>query len=139
MSPDEIMGCWLAGFSMSMTSISDEKVRALLSGAGMNEDYHITRIPAGGNNRVYKLFYANGDIFLLKEYFSDRADIRSRLKTEFSFLSFLWNMESLLSQALCCSYEHNLGLFRFIEGRAVACEDITCEMVEELLSFFCYK
>ncbi len=131
------MGCCLAGFSTGMTSISDEKVRALLSGAGMNEDYHITRIPAGGNNRVYKLFYANEDIFLLKEYFSDRADIRSRLKTEFSFLSFLWNHGiSSIPRPCACSYEHNLGLFRFIEGRAVTCEDITCGMVEELLSFF---
>jgi hypothetical protein len=120
-----------------MTQISDDKVRALLSRAGMNEDFHITKIPAGGNNRVYKLFFVNGDIFLLKEYFSDRGDVRSRLKTEFSFLSFLWDHGIFaIPKPYACSYEHNLGLFQFIEGGAVRCEDITFKMVEELLSFF---
>lgn len=117
--------------------VKGEKIRALLVQAGLPEGYAICPIPAGGNNRVFKLTCENDDEFLLKEYFSDKADPRNRLQTEFSFLMFLWKYTiRSIAKPIISSPVDNIGLFRFIDGTPIVKEDITGDRIEELLSFF---
>jgi len=122
---------------MSEYSVSDESIRSLLSYAGVSGTYRVERIPAGGNNRVYKLSCEKGETFLLKEYFTDSADPRNRLRTEFSFLTFLWNYGiTTIPRPFSCSVGSNAGLYQFIPGRPFCSDDLTDNRVSELISFF---
>jgi hypothetical protein len=122
---------------MNNYSVSGEKVRSLLLKAGLPVSYTLDPIPSGGNNRVYKLVCENGEECLLKEYFSDKADQRNRLNTEFSFLSFLWSHGvRAIPKPITSSPVDNIGLYQYIAGRSIHRDDITDDLVRELLSFF---
>lgn len=123
---------------MSPISLSDIRIRSLLIRAGLGEIIQIEKIPGGGNNRVFRLISHNHDEYLLKEYFTDKADPRNRLKTEYEFLSFLWrNGIFKVPKPIAFSVTDNLGLYQYIKGRPVTCEDVTGERIEELISLLC--
>ena len=95
-----------------------------------------SRLPGGGNNRVYRVETAAGPV-LLKEYFQHPADPRDRLAAEYAYTSFAWSHGiRALPQPLACDRAAGLGLYEFIAGRKLAPGEVTAAHVDEATTFF---
>jgi hypothetical protein len=107
----------------------------LLASAGLPAALTVSRLPGGGNNRVYRVATAAGPL-LLKEYFRHPADQRDRLGAEQAFSRFAWDHGiRALPQPLCCDREAGLGIYEFIDGRKLAPGEVTAAHVDEAAAF----
>jgi len=111
-------------------------VVSLLAKIGKKGDFNIYRLAGGGNNKVFRVDLDNSH-FLLKEYFQDANDTRNRLKTEYSFCEFAWNMGiRSLPQPFVCDCNNNTALYEFIEGRHLEPKEIEKRFVVTALNFY---
>lgn len=95
-----------------------------------------TRLPGGGNNRVYRVETAAGPV-LLKEYFRHAADPRDRLGAEQAFLHFAWaHGVRAIPQPLACDRGAGIGIYEFLTGRKLAPGEVTAAHVDEAAAFF---
>lgn len=108
----------------------------LLSAANLPPALSVTRLPGGGNNRVYCVETAAGAV-LLKEYFRDLGDARDRLGAEQAFSSFAWD-QGVRALPKPLGYERNTGLslHEFIQGQRLAAGEVTAAHVAEAAAFF---
>jgi hypothetical protein len=91
----------------------------------------------GANNRVFRVDLKDARA-LLKIYFQHPDDPRDRLKTEFSFSTFAWkNGVRSLPQPLVCDPSNHLGLYAFVQGRKVSPQEVTENLVQQALHFYC--
>jgi hypothetical protein len=108
----------------------------LLAAASLPPALSVTRLPGGGNNRVYRVETAAGP-FLVKEYFRHPADPRDRLGAEQAFSRFAWDHGiRALPQPLGHERDAGLGLYEFIEGRKLSPGEVTAAHVAEAAAFF---
>ena len=95
-----------------------------------------TRLPGGGNNRVYRVDTPAGPV-LLKEYFRHAGDPRDRLGAEQAFLQFAWaHGVRAIPQPLACDRRAGIGIYEFIDGRKLAPGEVTGAHVDEAAAFF---
>ena len=118
------------------TSYLNGNIKAILSELNIDGGFDIFKIHAGGNNRNYKLLTDDKN-FCLKEYYWSSEDTRDRGKTEFEFLSALWNsgIRSISEPIHYDEYSH-IGLFEFIEGNKIQTNDVNNDLVDRSLQFF---
>lgn len=96
----------------------------------------VTRLPGGGNNRVFRIETAAGWV-LLKEYFRDAADPRDRLGAEQAFSRFAWRHGvRALPRPLACDRAAGIGIYEFIIGRPLTAGEVTAAHVDEAADFF---
>ena len=114
---------------------AEQAVAGLLAAAGFGPRYRATRLPAGGNNRVYRLDVEGAAAPLaLKAYYHHPDDPRDRLGAEFAFSERAWRLGlRCLPEPLARDGAAHLGLYGFVEGRALAAEDLAPELVEAAL------
>ena len=111
-------------------------VANLLAEAGLPREFHLTGLPGGGNNRVYRL-NCGGSPLLLKAYFHHPDDPRDRLAAEFSFARFAWDHGlRCIPQPLARDDRNHLGLYEFIAGRALEAAEIGADAVDQAIGFF---
>jgi len=111
-------------------------VSKLLAEVGAAREFRVTGLPGGGNNRVYRLDCA-GSRFLLKAYFHHPHDSRNRLAAEYSFSRFAWDQGlRCLPQPLARDDRNHLGLYEFIDGRAMEAAEVGPEAVDQAVGFF---
>lgn len=120
-----------------------ESVIVLLAKAGFKGEFTIRRLQGGANNRVYRIALG-GRHFLLKNYFKHPADKRDRLKAEFLFSNFAWNIGlRCLPQPFNCNPGKRLALYEFIEGKSVVPQEVDEKLTGHALHFFhklnCHK
>ena len=122
---------------MSQASdIPAAQILPLLQQGGLGQDYQLTALRGGGNNRVYRVDCASGQA-LLKAYFQHPDDPRDRLGTEFSFCKFAWDSGlRCLPAPLACDAQNKLGLYEFIAGRVLLSSDIGPEQMQQATDFF---
>ena len=95
-----------------------------------------TRLPGGGNNRVYRVDAPAGPV-LLKEYFRHAGDPRDRLGAEQAFLRFAWaHGVRAIPQPLACDRNTGIGIYEFLAGRKLAPGEVTAAHVDEAAAFF---
>ena len=141
----DVLSSWLAAPELLAASkkplaeargSSPASLNGLLAAAGLPPALSITRLPGGGNNRVYRVETAAGPV-LLKEYFQHPADPRDRLAAEYAFTNFAWSHGiRALPQPLACDHAAGLGLYEFIAGRKLAPGEVTAAHVDEAAAFF---
>ena len=104
---------------------SVESVRSLIASAGRNAaDIAIEQIEGGANNRVFRVCAAGHD-YLLKAYFHHPDDPRDRLGAEFAFSQYAWSLGlRCLPEPIARDNAQRLGLYGFIQGRAVTVNDV---------------
>jgi hypothetical protein len=108
----------------------------LLQAAALEGDFSLHQLPAGGNNRVFRVD-VNGTRALLKAYFQHPEDRRDRLGAEFSFCSFAWaNGMRSVPQPLARDVNNRLGLYEFVEGRKLLPEEIDESAIRQAIAFF---
>ena len=113
-----------------------EPIRELLAEIGVTDDFTLTPLPGGANNRAFRLD-AGGSSFLLKSYFRHPDDPRDRLGAEFAFSRFAWDRGiRAIPQPLAADTDHALGLYVFVPGRAPQAADITVEAIDAALAFY---
>jgi len=111
-------------------------VAALLAEAGLPSQFRLIGLPGGANNRVYRVDCGPCSA-LLKAYFRHPGDPRDRLGAEFSFCRFAWDRGlRCLPRPLACDRDRGLGLYEFIEGRALAPGEVEIEQVEKAADFY---
>jgi hypothetical protein len=108
----------------------------LLASAGIAQDFNLTPIHGGGNNRVFRV--EGGDRpYLLKAYFHHPDDPRNRLAAEFAFSRFAWDCGiRCIPEPIACDNQNHLGLYEFIGGRALTAEEIGVSEVKQAAEFF---
>jgi len=95
-----------------------------------------TRLPGGGNNRVYRVDTPTGPV-LLKEYFRHAGDPRDRLGAEQAFLQFAWaHGVQAIPQPLASDRGAGIGIYEFLAGRKLAAGEVTAAHVDEAAAFF---
>ena len=92
-------------------------LRVFLESSSISYPFSVKRIQAGRNSKIYQI-EENGSKWILKEYYQQDADPRDRLKTEYSFLSFL-NINSIehVAEAIASDSNHNRGLYSYLPGK----------------------
>ena len=121
---------------MSVPQDATPAMTSLLRRVTGRESFRIQPLASGGNNRVFRA-EADGDQWLLKEYFRHAGDTRDRLGAEYGFLSFAWGHGvRCIPKPLGCDTENALGLYEYVGGRALMPEDIGPSAIEAALRFW---
>jgi hypothetical protein len=107
-------------------------IAALLASAGHASGIsEVTALPAGGNNRVYRV-QAGARAFAVKRYFHDASDPRDRLRAEYGFLRHAWRSGIRgIPEPIASDPASHLALFEFVEGRKPQGGDIDVRRVLE--------
>jgi len=85
-------------------------------------------IREGRNSQVYKIYCSDGTCYIAKHYFRHNFDPRNRLGVEFNALQFLHkNGITCVPKPLAMNLEQGWGIYEFVEGQAIASEEVTSE------------
>ncbi len=97
----------------------------------------IAPLAGGANNRVFKLEFMGRSPLVYKEYFQHPNDTRPRLKTEFSFLEYVWKLGIRnVPQPLQADLNGNSALYSFLPGIPVQIGEVNEALIGQMLSFF---
>jgi Ser/Thr protein kinase RdoA (MazF antagonist) len=111
------------------------KVDRLLRAAGFGAASRLLPVPGGANNRVYEVDHADGTV-LLKVYFRHPDDPRDRMGNEFAFSHFAMTAgATCIPRPLECDVDSGMGLFEFVRGRRVEREDLSEQLMEQVIEF----
>jgi len=107
------------------------KATALARRAGRLDLIAVERLAGGRNNQVYRLASSDGAPLFLKSYFHDPRDTRARLAAEWSFLEYAWarGIRSV-PEPIAADPALQLGLYEFVEGRAIRAEDVGQPLID---------
>ena len=113
-----------------------QRAAAVLREAGVAEPLRLEPIAGGGNNRVYRVDSAAGPV-VLKAYFRHPDDPRDRLRADFGFSSFAWQVGArALPRPLAGDPAAGMAVYEFVAGRKLAAGEVTAAHVAEAASFF---
>lgn len=97
----------------------------------------VSPLAGGGNNRVYKLEFADRAPLVLKIYFEAANDQRPRLQSEFSFLTYAWNIGiRTIPEPFFASREANAAIYSYIPASPVCPSDVNDDLVQQKMAFF---
>lgn len=96
----------------------------------------IHKLSGGVNSSVYKMVIGDQRAYCVKKYARRPGDRRSRLKTEFEALTFLWGLGIRnIAQPLFADEARNIAIYRFIEGEKIAPGRVSLKDVESAALF----
>lgn len=106
--------------SNNRTSMGEGEARQAAMALLGNGVADLSRVPGGGNNRLFQVNTANGDHFALKSYLSDRADPRDRLGAEFEGIRFLRQHGiRQVPRPIACDRDAGSALYEWVEGEPI--------------------
>ncbi len=107
----------------------------VLRAAGVVAPFQIKPIAGGGNNRVYRVESAAAPV-VLKAYFRHPADPRDRLRADFGFSSFAWEVGArALPRPLASDPAAGMAVYEFVAGRKLGPGEVTAAHVDEAAAF----
>jgi thiamine kinase-like enzyme len=87
----------------------------------------------GGNNRVYRVDFANGEVLALKLYFAVKGKENERCNREYAGLSFLWQYKLRnIPKPLLCDVKQNVAVYSFINGKPVPSKTVSQTNINQL-------
>lgn len=90
----------------------------------------------GRNSRVYKITDINGLQYAAKHYFNENDEKRTRLTTEFSCLSFLWESgERAIPQPVIADGDSGYAFYKFIDGNFIESASVTVDEIDQAVAF----
>lgn len=114
----------------------ERAITALLPEGEIKSHPVVTTLAGGRNNRVYRIDGATRR-YLLKQYFRNRDDERDRLNAEYRFLRYAWEIGlRCIPEPLGADRETGLGLYSFVEGRAVQSQDLDRRCLQQAVRFY---
>jgi hypothetical protein len=118
-----------------MTPPEPALIDSLLRQAGLGPARRVVPLTGGRNNRVSRIEHGTGDV-LMKAYFRHPDDSRDRLGAEFAFARFARaaGLQSI-PEPLASDPMNGLGLFEYVDGRAVEPGDVTDALIDECVEF----
>ncbi|HEX5126613.1 MAG TPA: aminoglycoside phosphotransferase family protein [Rhodocyclaceae bacterium] len=113
-------------------------IAMLLARAGHHADIHEIRILAhGGNNRTW-FVDADGERYVVKQYFRHADDTRDRLKAEFDFTRYASSLlPDCVPQPIAQDAGEGLAVYRFMPGEVLRPGQIGQPEVDAAVHFFC--
>lgn len=110
----------------------------ILKEAGIpSENPSIHRLAKGANNQTFKLQTAS-KAFIIKKYFENTNDLRNRLYSEYSFLTFAnISAKKFVPSIYGKSSESRLAVYEYVEGTSVKAEDLNYYHIRCAIDFFC--
>jgi hypothetical protein len=122
--------------SLIFDHVNSGVITRLLSRAGIADNYSLSRLAGGANNRVFRVDAPQRTV-LLKSYFRHPGDRRDRCGAEWAFATAAWEIGvRAIPEPLARDPESRLSLFEFIPGRKLESHEINCERVREAVVFF---
>jgi hypothetical protein len=122
--------------SLAPTDESIESLKAIaekLLGASVEA---LDPVDGGRNSRVYRLVVAPSRFYAFKTYFRHASDSRSRMRTEFESLTFLWeNGERHVPQPVAASDEHDCAVYQWIDGEKILSGGVTEKLLHAATAF----
>jgi hypothetical protein len=113
-----------------------DRAAPVLRAAGVSSPFGLERLTGGGNNRVYRVDSAGAPV-VLKLYFRHAADPRDRLRADFGYSSFAWNVGvRALPKPLAIDHEAGMAAYEHVQGRKLALGELTRSHVAEAADFF---
>ena len=110
--------------------------KKMITTASLKGDFFLIRLAGGKNNRVFQL-KSKDCSYCLKYYFRHESDLRDRLKTEYSFISFLWNSGiTTVPKPIILDEFYGLGLYEFIEGGKLCSDEIKEDHIKQAIQFY---
>ncbi len=102
----------------------------------LDEKIIIAKRFAGGiNSHVYQVTTVHNH-FLLKKYFPQFDDTKSRLEIEYYGLQFLWNnMLRMIPQPILIDKKNQIGVYRLIDGRKLKSQEISINDIDQSVQF----
>jgi hypothetical protein len=93
-------------------------------------------LPAGGNNRVYRVRTTDIDL-AAKHYFHRRDEQRDRLGAEYAFLEHAWRCGiRSVPRPVAANPRAHLALYEFVHGRRLEPQDIDLSRVSAAATLF---
>ncbi len=112
------------------------RAATVLRSAGVPSPVRLEPITGGGNNRVIRVDSATGPV-VLKAYFRHPDDPRDRLRADFGFSSFAWEVGArALPRPLASDSAAGMAVYEFVAGRTLAPGEVTAAHVAEAAAFF---
>lgn len=109
---------------------------AMLGEVGLPSQFHLSSLPGGANNRVYRVDSGEQSV-LLKVYFQHAGDPRDRLGAEYAFSRFAWDQGlRCLPRPLACDRGYQAALYEFIDGRRLAANEVGMAEVQQAIDFY---
>lgn len=100
---------------------------------------HVTEVEQltlGINSTIYKISTDKTTQYIVKKYIQRSGDTRDRLSVEFLGLTFLWNNGiHNIPEPICCSRDHQIGIYRFIPGKKIQEKDISSADIHTAVEF----
>ena len=104
--------------------------------AGRTVPRHLTRLPGGRNNRVYRLDTDEGEPLAMKRYFHDPRDSRDRLGAEWNFITHAWSHGvRSVPEPLACDPAEQAALYSFVPGRKLTAAELKPAHVDAAIDF----
>jgi hypothetical protein len=89
-----------------------------------------------GNNRVSIVVLPERKI-VAKRYFSHPSDQRDRLRAEYAFLTYARRIGiDIVPRPIACDPSRQLGLYEYLDGRALRLDELAESHVQEAAQFF---
>lgn len=112
------------------------RAEPVLRAAGVPADHRLVPITGGGNNRLFRVESAAAPV-MLKAYFRHPEDPRDRLRAEFGFSSFAWDVGArALPRPLASDRDAGMAVYEFIAGRKLVPGEVTAGHVAAAVDFF---
>lgn len=91
----------------------------------------------GRNNRTYRLETEN-NLYVVKQYLKQEGDRRDRLYTEYTFLSYAYQVApDFVAKPYCQDPATGMALYEFIEGHPISPTELVESDIQQATAFFC--
>jgi hypothetical protein len=109
---------------------------SLLKGHFKERVIAINKLFGGSNSDAYKILTDKSNEYFVKKYQIRKSDIRNRLSTEFSGLSFLWkNGIRNIPEPITACEKSRIAVYRFIRGIKIKSGEMSLGDVEQSADF----
>ncbi len=132
----EIDAFLLDSLSFAGVADDDHKLKTAFCKLLTKDVMRLKRIHGGGNNRVYKIFCSNGDIYAGKQYLQPTREGLSRGEIEFNAFKFLKSHDvNEMPEPIAYDPASNIAIYEYIAGNPLDQSSINNSDIDHVVAF----